>query len=123
MSRLGQQALDKGLGVARATERLAVNLHPRLEQTVRRQWHLGEYELATFAAMKEVEIAVREASGLSESLIGVKLMRSAFGNSGPLFDPEMDPGEADALREMFSGSIGLLLPLVITTRWRDSYEL
>ncbi|MEW1567316.1 TIGR02391 family protein [Streptomyces sp. NPDC093509] len=41
-------------------------------------FELGDYETACFAAMKAVEVAVRDASGLDNSLVGVKLMRTAF---------------------------------------------
>jgi hypothetical protein len=34
-------------------------------------------------------------------------MRNAFGNGGPLYDINLDPGEADATRELYSGAIGL----------------
>nr|WP_253915947.1 TIGR02391 family protein [Streptomyces sp. NRRL S-31] len=45
---------------------------------MRTNFHPGEYEIASFAAMKAVEVAVREASGLDNSLVGVPLMRAAF---------------------------------------------
>jgi hypothetical protein len=67
----------------RAERRLAVDLHPRIEARVRAQFLLGEVELAAFAAMREVEIHVRELSGAPDSLIGVKLMREAYGSNGP----------------------------------------
>ena len=62
-------------------------------------------ELAAFAAMREVEIRVRELSGASNSLIGVALMRQAFGDGGPLEDPNLDGGERHGLRDLFSGAI------------------
>jgi uncharacterized protein (TIGR02391 family) len=34
-------------------------------------------------------------------------MRAAFSNGGPRHDPEMDRGESDSLRELFTGTIGL----------------
>ncbi|RLK09638.1 uncharacterized protein (TIGR02391 family) [Micromonospora sp. M71_S20] len=63
-----------------------MDLHPRIAATVRTQFLLGEYELAAFATLREVEIRVRELAGASDSDIGVKLMRQAFGNQGPLAD-------------------------------------
>lgn len=69
---------------------------------------MGEYELATFVAMKAVEVRVRELCGYSDSQIGVPMMRQAFGPNGPLSDPALDPGERDARRELFSGAIGTI---------------
>lgn len=37
---------------------------------MRTNFHRGEYELASFAAMKAAEVAVREASGLDNRLGG-----------------------------------------------------
>lgn len=45
---------------------------------MRTNFDLGDYETACFAAMKTVEVAVRDASGLENSLVGVALMRRAF---------------------------------------------
>jgi uncharacterized protein YceH (UPF0502 family) len=54
---------------------------------------MGEYELAAFAAMREVEIRVRELAKADTSAIGVKLMRSAFKPEG-------------GMMELFAGAIG-----------------
>jgi uncharacterized protein (TIGR02391 family) len=69
---------------------------------------MGEYELAAFAAMRSVEVRVREMGGFSDSEVGVKLMRKAFGPTGPLADVSLDPGEQEARRELFSGAIGTI---------------
>jgi len=45
-------------------------------------------------------------SGAEDSEIGVKLMADAFRVGGPLRDPQMDRGEADALMALFRGAIG-----------------
>jgi len=63
ITRLGQEVLDNGLDQVDAAERLHLDLHDRL-QPVRSQFLLGEYELAAFAAMRGVEIRVRELSSL-----------------------------------------------------------
>ncbi|WP_302898861.1 TIGR02391 family protein [Streptomyces sp. CL12-4] len=49
-----------------------------MEDTVRTTFDLGDDETACFAAMKAVEVAVCESSGLDNSLVRVKLMREAF---------------------------------------------
>lgn len=105
VTRLGQRTLESGLGTIRAAERLDVALHDRLAR-VKSQFLLGEYELAAFAAMREVEIRVRELAGADSSLIGVKLMRTAFGDGGKLANPNLDPGERVGRMELFAGAIG-----------------
>jgi uncharacterized protein (TIGR02391 family) len=49
---------------------------------------------------------VREASGLGGSLLGVKLMREAFRDDGPLADMSADAGERVGRMELFAGAIG-----------------
>lgn len=105
VTRLGHKTLQDGLDAVRAGERLDVALHKRLEK-VRSQFLLGEYELAAFAAMREVEIRVRELAKADASLLGVKLMRKAFGENGPLADPSLDSGERVGVMELFAGAIG-----------------
>jgi hypothetical protein len=67
ITRLGQQALDApdGLALVRAQRRLDVDLHPRIGRRIRSQFLLGEYELTAFAALREVEIRVRDLAGAS----------------------------------------------------------
>lgn len=54
-------------------------LHPIIGHKVWSNFIRGEYETAVFQAFKEVEVAVRKASGLPQTDVGVKLMRNAFG--------------------------------------------
>lgn len=69
---------------------------------------MGEYELAAFAAMREVEIRVRELAGAPAELIGVDLMHQAFKvDAGALHDPSLVRGEQVARMELFAGSIGV----------------
>ena len=105
VTRLGNKVLQTGLETMRAAERLDVALHASLDR-VKSQFLLGEYELAAFAAMREVEIRVRELSGADSSLLGVKLMRKSFGDGGKLADSELDPGERIGIMELFAGAIG-----------------
>jgi len=88
-----------------AGERLAGDLHPRLSRA-RLIFNLGDYEIAAFAAMKAVEVEVRELAGFDASVIGMDLMRQAFRPAGPLADASAPNGEQVALMELFSGSIG-----------------
>ena len=56
--------------------------------------------------MKGVEVSVRTAAGLGNETIGVKLMRSAFAENGPLADMQAEAGERVARMELFAGAIG-----------------
>lgn len=95
------------LTTLRAGERLAGNIDPAPEAKVRTNFTTGDYETACFAAMNEVEVAVRDAAGLDTSLLGVKLMRAAFKpDGGPLTDTAADSGEKTAAMELFAGAIG-----------------
>ena len=108
VSRLGRETLKYGVARLAAGERLGVALHPRLAQRIQQQFLLGEFELAVFAAMKEVEVRVRELAQAAQSLLGVKLMQHAFSaEKGVLTDPDADPGEQVAMMELFKGAIGL----------------
>jgi uncharacterized protein (TIGR02391 family) len=98
---------SNGLARLRAEQRLDLELHARIRERVRAQFLLGEYELAAFAALREVEIRVREMTGESDSLVGVKLMTAAFRDDGALRDDSLDPGESVALMNLFQGAIGV----------------
>jgi uncharacterized protein (TIGR02391 family) len=107
VTRLGRRTAEAGLSEVRAIQRLGVDLHPTIEIEARSQFLMGRYDLAAFAAMKAVEVRVRELIEASDSLLGVKLMRSAFADGGRLRDPDLDPGEQVARMEVFAGAIGL----------------
>jgi uncharacterized protein (TIGR02391 family) len=89
-----------------AGERLAGNFDPALA-TALHNFHYGDYETACFAAMKQVEVAVRDRGGFDNALIGTKLMRQAFKpEDGPLADPSAEPSEQQAIADLFAGAIG-----------------
>lgn len=91
--------------VARSLPREA--LHPRIAETVWMAFMRGEYDGAVFHAMKAVEVAVREASGLPAKEIGTILMRKAFDpQSGSLTDPAAEKAEQEARSALFAGAIG-----------------
>jgi uncharacterized protein (TIGR02391 family) len=84
-------------------------LHPAIREDVWALYHRGKYDTAVFEAMKAVEVAVREASNMPATLLGVKLVRAAFAplpNAGPLTDTSVDGGEQVARMELFTGAIG-----------------
>lgn len=86
ITRRGRAVLQAGLPVVRATDRLDVALHPRLEGNIRQEFLTGRYELAVFAAMREVEIRVRTMIGAPNNLVGAAPMREAFRRGAPLAD-------------------------------------
>ena len=84
-------------------------LHARILQSAYRQFISGQYDGAVFQAFKEVEILVREATGIT-NVDGVKLMREAFkkgtgGTQGPLTDPNNQESEQEGLQHLFAGAI------------------
>jgi len=82
-------------------------LKPGISNTVWSAFMRSEFDVAVLHAMKAVEVAVRESSGLPQGLLGVKLMRKAFDpKDGPLTDVEADEGEKEALSALFAGAIG-----------------
>ena len=82
-------------------------LHPRIATDVWIEFMRGKFDIAVLLAMKAVEVAVREASGLPSDLIGVSLMREAFKpKSGPLADHASEKGEQEARSALFAGAIG-----------------
>lgn len=81
-------------------------LHPKLGAKVWLAYMKGDFDVAVFLAMKVVEVAVRDASGLDNSLVGKKLMQEAFRSNGPLADPSAEGGEQVARMELFSGAMG-----------------
>lgn len=112
ISRQGHEALKRGLPWLRAVQRLEVEMVPGLEAKARPQFLRGDFEAAAFMAMKEVEIRVRELSGLGDALVGRALVQEAFKPpkdgkpGGPLYPHDLELGEAVALMELFKGSLG-----------------
>lgn len=108
VTRRGIEVVKAGSTVAvAAAERLDVDLHPQLERKVRRQYLMGEYELAAFAAMREVEIRVRALAGEPAESLGMDLMHRSFRTGGPLADPALASGEQVATMELFAGALGV----------------
>jgi len=82
-------------------------LQPKIAEKVWLAFMRGEFDVAAFQAMKAVEVAVRNAGGFGNNLIGVSLMREAFApDKGPLINPNAERGEQVARMELFAGAIG-----------------
>ncbi len=89
-----------------AADRLAGDLDPLLV-SARSNFALGDYETASFAAMKAVEVEVRRVARLPNEMLGVALMRKAFSpKDGALRDPDAEGGEQQATADLFAGAIG-----------------
>jgi uncharacterized protein (TIGR02391 family) len=97
---------ERGLARVRAEARIGIDLHARLAHRIRRQFLVDEYELAAFAAMREVEIRVRELAAFGNEVVGVDLVRKALSPTGPLADPGQIAAEQEALSHLFAGAIG-----------------
>lgn len=105
----GREVADDTTAVARvwAADRLAGDLHPALA-SAHSNFALGDYETASFAAMKAVEVEVRRISGLPHDLLGVNLMRKAFSpKDGVLRDSSAEGGEQQATADLFAGAMGV----------------
>lgn len=82
-------------------------LHPSISVKVWATFLRGDYDTAVFQAFKEVEVAVRKASGLTAEDIGTDLMRKAFNLKGGSLDNTNAPkAEREALGHLFAGAIG-----------------
>jgi uncharacterized protein (TIGR02391 family) len=81
-------------------------LHHKIADAVWSAFLRGQFDVSAFQAMKGVEVAVRDASGLGPELVGVKLMRTAFApESGPLTDMTAEAGERQGRMDLFAGAI------------------
>jgi uncharacterized protein (TIGR02391 family) len=114
LTRKGEAVLaaPNAVQLVQAEARIGLDLHPRIAARIRSQFLLGGYELAAFAAMREVEIRVRELAGTvadDDLNRGVKLMTRAFNanESGPLVDASSERGERVAMMNLFQGAIGV----------------
>jgi uncharacterized protein (TIGR02391 family) len=82
-------------------------LHPDIADKVWLALSRGDLDEAVFFAFKAVEVAVRSASKLAATDIGVSLVRKAFDkSSGPLTNLAEPEAEREALSHLFAGAIG-----------------
>lgn len=83
-------------------------LDPQLAAQVLPLMRKGQYGTAVFAAMRQVEIGVRDAAKIDVDVPGVPMMRQAFKIGGPLDDPSMVASEREGRSALFAGAIGVL---------------
>ncbi|GCL64955.1 TIGR02391 family protein [Pseudaquabacterium pictum] len=109
LTRLGREAAQAPDFAAWSADRLLPDelVHPDLRITCMSLFRQGIFDTAVFEAFKTLEVAVRRAAGLGDSLLGVALMRAAFKTgSGPLTNPDSEAGEQESLMHLMAGAIG-----------------
>jgi len=108
LTRLGEQ-ISTECDIQEFQRRIACRseiLHKRVTDRCWSAFLNGVYSSSVFAAFKEIEVAVREAGGFTNSDIGVILMTKAFRPGGKLADTNEPGGEQAALASLFEGAIG-----------------
>jgi uncharacterized protein (TIGR02391 family) len=84
-------------------------VHPLIAEQVCADFLRGNYGRAVWDAFKAIEVRVRAAGEYGQDAIGVNLMRQAFNPAGgPLTDRAQEAGEREAMRNLFTGAIGLV---------------
>lgn len=103
----GRQVIEAGSAAPLlAEQRLPEDLHGQLAEA-RSQFRAGKSEIAVFAAMRQVEVRLRELSGAGNDMIGVPLARYALRpDGGPLADDRLEAGERQAISHLFAGALG-----------------
>lgn len=85
----------------------ARSLHAMIKLKVLPFFNARQYQTAVFEAFKAVEVALRQATSLPDSVIGVNLARSAFHtDTGKLTDKTKIPSEREADSNLFVGALG-----------------
>ena len=80
ITRRGQTLIDRNAFDAyrRASALPRALLHPRIDARAYPSFLRGAYDTAVFEALREVEVAVRDAAGFGPDKFGRPLMREAF---------------------------------------------
>jgi uncharacterized protein (TIGR02391 family) len=81
-------------------------LHPDIAEKIWLAFVRGDFAEAVFTSMRAVEVAVRQVGMFAQKQVGTKLMQAAFGQGGPLRDPDADVAEEDGLMHLFIGAMG-----------------
>lgn len=94
-------------------------LHSKIAGAAYLDFARGDFQSAVFKSFRDVEVAVREASGITDE-VGVRLMRVAFRpgpSCGPLTDPKAEGGEQQALGDLFAGALVRIKILTAIVEW------
>ncbi|MCG8693620.1 MAG: TIGR02391 family protein [Minwuiales bacterium] len=101
------ESVEEFAGFASARSLPKAILHAAIAEKVWLAFVRGEFDVAVFIAMKQVEISVREACGYGNDLYGPDMMRRAFHfENGPLTDLTAVTAEREARQHLFAGAIG-----------------
>jgi uncharacterized protein (TIGR02391 family) len=110
ITRRGQKLIDRSAFTSyrQATLLPRSLLHPCIDVRVYPSFLRGAYDTAIFEALREVEVAVRDAAGFGPEKFGRSLMREAFAPAvGPLTDKAALKAEQESLADLFAGAVGL----------------
>ncbi len=110
ITRRGQKLVDLDAYEAyrRASALPRALLDPRIDAHCYPSFLRGAYDTAVFEAMREVEVAVRNAAGWGPERYGRQLMLDAFApTTGPLSDKQALRTEQEGMMFLFAGAIGL----------------
>lgn len=103
----GRQAIEEGTPRhSEARRKLARGLHPALRAAAMSNFERGEYEVAVFAAMKEVEVALRRAAGFGADKYGRQLVVDALRvGSGSFVISAETAAEQEGFMQLFLGAV------------------
>lgn len=118
-----------GKALVAARRRLGVDLHEELADRLRDVVAVGAFEQAALLALRAIEARVRALTDAPRNkrgdlLSGTALMQHAFGDGGPLVDPDAEPGERVGTMSLFVGAFGAVRNRLVHTEveWSDSVE-
>ena len=118
-----------GKALVAARRRLGVDLHEELADRLRDVVAVGAFEQAALLALRAIEARVRALTAeprgkRGDLLTGTTLMQHAFGDNGPLTDPDAEPGERVGTMSLFVGAFGAVRNRLVHTEveWSDSVE-
>ena len=83
------------------------SLHPAISVSTFALFARGHYDTVVFEAFRAVEVAVREAGGLPQDMVGVQLIEKPLSRNLALHALEQVKGEQEALCHFFAGAMGL----------------
>lgn len=113
--------LPNAAEVMAARRSFNAELHSTLEARIRDDVSSGAFETAALKALRAIEARVRALASeprnqRGERLIGVPLMQHAFSSpTGPLTDPNAEPGEQVGTLQLFCGAFGAVRNLLAHT--------